>query len=288
MVGHCAEDFTLCCAGIGEQGQGFVGVGGENHFVKAFGMGACAVAELQRHALFVPPHAQHRGVEPAVRDLGDDFFHILARATRHGPPGRAVAHLHQAVVVAKADHGGHRKVQHLLRRAAPNAAQHGQKIPIAKLGAKALLFQKCAQRLGQLGLRLAQCNAGTDAVKAQDVAQHPPKTGAQRVGGLCKNRRQTGAAPLQLATAVRHLDRERHIRFGAGHAKLGKQLDQLRVGAFIENQEPGVHAMCAGPVRGGQGDVNCVGVAAKVVCGFEKGDGGPAPKAVGCGETRNP
>ena len=87
---------------------------------------------------------------------------------------------------------------------------------------------------------------------------------------------------------MRHLDRERHIRLDARHAKLREQLDQLRVGTLIENQEPGVHAVRAGPVRCGQGDVNRVGVAAEVVCGFEKGDGGPAPKAVGCGETRNP
>ena len=92
----------------------------------------------------------------------------------------------------------------------------------------------------------------------------------QCVGGLRENCRQAGAAPFQLPKPVRHLNRKRHIRLDAGHAKLRKQLDQLRVGALIENQKPGVHAMCVRSIWGGQCDVNRVGVAAEVVCGFEK------------------
>jgi hypothetical protein len=64
--------------------------------------------------------------------LRHNFFNIVTRTALHRVPLRAVVHLYQTVVVAKAHHGGNRKLQHLIGGAAPDAAQHGQQIPIAE------------------------------------------------------------------------------------------------------------------------------------------------------------
>ena len=83
-------------------------------------------------ALCIAGDAVYRRVQALVGDVRNNFFYILARTTRHRPPLRTVAYLDKTMVVAEADHGRHRKLQHLVRGAAPNATQHGQKIPVTK------------------------------------------------------------------------------------------------------------------------------------------------------------
>ena len=71
----------------------------------------------------------------------------MACAAFDREPARSVGDLNQAMVVAKPNHRGDWKLQHLIGRAAPNAAEHGQKVPIAKLGTETMLLQKISQRL---------------------------------------------------------------------------------------------------------------------------------------------
>jgi hypothetical protein len=44
------------------------------------------------------------------------------------------------MVVAKANHGGHWKSQHLIGWATPNTTHHGQEIPVLKGLTEAMLF----------------------------------------------------------------------------------------------------------------------------------------------------
>jgi hypothetical protein len=106
---------------------------------------------------------------------------------------------------------------------------------------------------------------------------------------LRKHGGQVVAAPFQPAARplARHLHRKRHVRRGRGHAQFGEQGDQLGVGALVEHQEPGVHPVADRALRGGQGDVHRVGVAAEVVARLEQRDLGLAAQPVRRGESGN-
>ena len=71
------------------------------------------------------------------------------------------------------------------------------------------------------------------------------------------------------------------------HAQLGKQGDQLRVGALVEHQKAGVHAVGARPLRRVQRDIHRVRVAAKVAAGLQQRDRRMRLQAVRGGQTSN-
>ena len=244
---------------------------GQHHMVEMLG----ALVGGHAHACGVALDAAHGGVQALVGHAGQDFFDVVAGAAGHRPPLGPVGHLDQAVVVAEADHRCHRKLQHLVRRAAPDAAQHGQEVPVAEGVAKAVFLQKVAQRLHQRLLGMGLGDAGAQLVEAQQVGQHAPEAGVDQVAALGEHGREVGAAPLQClaATRARHLHRERHVRLGRGHAQLGQQGDQVGVGALVEDQKARVHPVGDGLARRvGQGHIHRVGVAAKVAAGFKQGD----------------
>jgi hypothetical protein len=81
------------------------------------------------------------------------------------------------------------------------------------------------------------------------------------------------------------LHRKRHVGLGRGNAQLGKQRNQLGVGAFVEHQKAGVHAMRHRACGARQGDIHGVGMAAEVVARLEQGQCGLPAQAVGSGQT---
>ena len=92
------------------------------------------------HPVFVALNHLNGCVQPLIGNATHNFLNIIARATLDGEPAWAVADLNQAMVVAKANHGGHWKGQHLIGWTTPNAAHHGQEIPVLKSLAKAMLI----------------------------------------------------------------------------------------------------------------------------------------------------
>jgi len=128
------------------------------------------------------------------------------------------------MVVAEPDHGADGKLQHLIGRAAPDAANHREKIPVPKRGAKAVPLQKRPQRLVELGVGAALGQPRAQAVEAQQISQHTPERGTHCVAALREHGTQRGAAPLQSATfACRHLHRKRHVRRRRGYIELAQQ-----------------------------------------------------------------
>ncbi len=279
LVADRAQEFALERAGIGQQGQRLVGVGGQHQLVEAFPAG---VGE-QPHAMRLAVHRSHGRAQALVRQAGQDLVHVVPRAAGHRPPLRAVVHLQQPVVVAEADYGADRELQHLLGRAAPDAGGHGQEVAVAELGGKAVRLQELAQRLRQFGVRAFLRDARGQRVEAQQVAQHAPEAGLEQVGTLGEHRVQAGAAPFQ----ARRLDRERHVRLGGRHAQVGEQADQVGVGALVEHQEAGVHAVRHRARRAVQRDVDRVGVAAEVAARLEQRHLGAAAQVVRGGQARN-
>ena len=260
-------------------------MGGQYHVVKMLGM----AIGVHAHAAGVALDAAHGGVQALVGNAAHDLFHVAARAPGHGPPLRAVGDLDEPVVVAEADHGGHRKAQHLVRGAAPDAAQHGQQVPVAEGIAKAVRLQKVAQRLHQRAVHGALGQACAQAVEAQQVRQHAPEARACQVAALGKHGGKAGAAPLQRPAPANagHLHRERHVRARLRHAQIGKQLQELGVGAFVEDQKPRVHPVGDRAVGAGQRDIDRVGMAAEVGARLEQGDLRPTAQLVRGAQTGN-
>ena len=85
---------------------------------------------------------------------------------------------------------------------------------------------------------------------------------------------------------TRDLNRKRHVRAGGRHAELAKQPDQFGVGALIENEKTGVHAMTDGSVRAREGEVDRMRMAAEIVARLKKSDVRPAAQAMRHSQTR--
>ena len=117
LVANRAQQRTLGLAGVCQQRQRLVGMRGQNHLVKGLAGALRDDAHAAAPHLRVALYAQHGRVQSLVGNAGRDLVNIVARAALDRPPLRAVGNLQQAVVVAKADHRGHRKAQHLLNRA---------------------------------------------------------------------------------------------------------------------------------------------------------------------------
>mmetsp|Transcript_3279 Transcript_3279/g.11507 ORF Transcript_3279/g.11507 Transcript_3279/m.11507 type:complete len:308 (+) Transcript_3279:2464-3387(+) len=250
--------------GLVQQGEALVAVAGQDDSVE---MLAPALA-LQHHiaARRRPEDRTHRRVQAHLMDRRQQRVDVMAGAAGDGPPLRTVIHLQQAVVVAKADQRADRELEHLRRRARPDAGDHGQQIPVAKRASEAMPLQEAADRLSQRGFIATRSECRAKAVEAQQVGEHAPEVRAQQVAALGEDRAQIAAAPLHVL--ARHLGREAHVAFSDIDAQLLEQLDQQRVGAFVEDQEAGVHAVRDALQR----DVDRVGVAAGVVTGFEQRD----------------
>ena len=70
-------------------------------------------------------NAYNRRFQVGVRNMLQQLLNIMFRTTCDGEPLRTVHHLNQPMVMAKANHGGNWKLQHLVCRATPYATEHG-------------------------------------------------------------------------------------------------------------------------------------------------------------------
>ena len=287
VVPHGAQCRTLGRAGIVQQAQRLVAMGGEYDTVEVF-TSLCGVHD---HAtcIAVALDRQHRRAQAFVGNAGDDFVDIVARAAFDGPPLRPVADLVQAMVVAKADHRGNRELQHLRHRATPDAGHHRQEIPFDEGVAEPVLLQEVTQRLLQLPLLSSGGNGLRQSVEPAEIAQHAQKTRAEQVAPLREHAAQIGAAPFDMAAAARicGLDRERHVRGAGRNVQFGKQGDQRGIGAFVEYQEAGINPMADRQPIDRQTDVDGVGMPAEVIGSLEQGDPGVVDQTVRDGQTRN-
>ena len=283
LIGDGAEHRALSGAGAcAQQGQGLVAVAGQDDVVKAL----AAAVGVHVRTIGVAHDGAHRAVQAFVGDTRGDGIDVVARAAAHRVPLGPVADLDQAVVVAEANHGGHGEGQHLVGRATPNAAHHGQEVPMPKGLAKTFALQKVAQRLHQGAVGAVQAllgHVGAQAVEAHDVGQHAPKLRADQVAALGEHGGEVGAAPLDAALAwlLGHLHRKRHVGRRNVHAQGLEQGQQIRVGAFVEHQKAGVHPKFGHlPLGIGQAHVHGVRVAAKVIARLQQGDVGQVVQTV--------
>ena len=226
-----------------------------------------------------PPHRAHRRVQTRVGNARQHALHVMPRAAAHGAPWRAVGHPDQAVVVAEPDHRGDREAQHLVGRAAPDATQHRQQVPVAEGVRVALLDQKIADRLLQRAFFTTLGDGGGTAVEAHQIAQHAQEARPEQVAALGEHRVEVAAAPFQRTATVSlgHLHRKRHLRRGGINLQVGKQLHQLRVGGVVEHQEAGVDAKGHTLQR----EIDRMGVTAEMAVGLEKHDIGVIGQAPG-------
>ena len=143
-----------------------------------------------------------------------------------------------------------------------------------EVGGEAVLGQEVTQRLvvafrGEHGLRAA--------VEARDLREHPQvRRSAQVPAGREHSLATQGAGPLQVGVVV--ADRHRHLRLLRGHAELGEDPQQGRVGASVVDDEAGVDAQSG---AGGIDHVVGVGVTAEPVVGLVDRDGRGAGGDVG-------
>ena len=226
-----------------------------------------------------PAHRAYRCVQPRVGDARQHALHVMPRAAAHRAPWRAVGHPDQAVVVAEPDHRGDREAQHLVGRAAPDATQHRQQVPVAEGVRVTLLDQKIADRLLHRAFFATLGDGGGTAVEAHQIAQHAQEARPEQVAALGEHRVEIAAAPFQRTATISlgHLHRKRHLRRGGIDLQVGKQLHQLRVGGVVEHQEAGVDAKGHTLQR----EIDRVGVTAEMAVGLEKHDIGVIGQAPG-------
>ncbi len=291
LVADGAQHAALLWRGIAaEQAQGLVAVAGQHHGVERLR----AVRRLQQRAVRGAAQAQHgriqaRLVAAVLQQRGHHAPHVLARAAAHRVPLRPVRDLDQSMVVAKADQRGHGKAQHLVGGAGPDAAHHGQQVVLTEGGAKAVVVQKIADGAAQPRFIAFLGDARGQAVEAQDLGQHLQKARAQQIAPLREHAAQRTAAPFQARAAIglRHLHGKRHLGGSRGHLQLLEQTRQQRIGAVVEDQKSGVHALA----HAAQRQVHRVGVPPEMAARLQQGHGRPARRrgqAARCGQPRNP
>ena len=290
LVRNRPEHLALGGAGArSQQGQGLVAVAGQDDVVKAFNAAVRVHVRTRR----IAHDRAHRVVQALVGDARGDGVDVVASAPKHREPLGPVGDLDQAVVVAEANHRGHGEGQHLVGGTTPNAAHHGQEVPMPKGLAKTLALQKVAQGFHQGAIGAVQAlhgHVGAQAVEAHDVGQHAPKLRAEQVTALGEHGGQVGAAPLDAALArlLRHLNRKRHVRGRNSHTQSLEQSQQMGVGALVEHQKTGVHPKVDDlPLGIGQAHVHGVRVAAKVIARLQQGDGGVVVQTMCSGQAGN-
>ena len=77
LVADGAQGLALQATGICHQRQCLVAVGGDHHFVKAFGL----ALHMHQYAIGQTLYPLHRRAQTMVSDAGQNFFDVLARTT---------------------------------------------------------------------------------------------------------------------------------------------------------------------------------------------------------------
>ena len=261
-VGHRAEHLAVGRGGLGEQRQGLVGVRGDHDGVVRRDL-AVAVGDLD-----AARRLEQRGDLGAEADRatgglqrGGDLLDVAVRAAGDGAPGRRPEDAEHAVVGEEGEEVARGVVQRHLGVARPHGRHERLHEVPHEVGGEAVLGQEVAQRL--VGAVRGEHGLGT-AVEARDLRQHPQvRRSAQVPAGRDDSLATQGAGPLQVGVVV--ADRHRHLRLLRGHAELGEDPQQRRVGASVVDDEAGVDAQ---PGAGGVDDVVGVGVPAEAVVGL--------------------
>jgi hypothetical protein len=185
----------------------------------------------------------------------------------------------QTVVVVESGQRGHGEPVELRGIGGPDRGAEGDhEVPDEGVGVASPL-EELAQREPVVGV-LQQGVAV--AVEAEDVAQHAQERGAEEVPALSEEAVHRRAPVLETRSLVG--DTEAHVAGGAGHVESVQQLGEVRVVAFVEDDEPGVHLVGFVP----EVDAVRVGVAAHVVVGLEDRDLVLSVEEVGADQPRDP
>ena len=168
------------------------------------------------------------------------------------------------MVVAEPEKGIDRIVEHLPGRTGPDGTAHGQQVPVAEGAAINAPHQEFAQR--NIGASSRSDDFLAFAIETQNVLQHAPEFWFDQIALLGEYARQGIARPFHALLVYAHA--ERHFTGRRPHAKMAEQFDEIRIGALVEYQKPGIHRRGDALHR----NVHRVGVTAEIVAGFEKGD----------------
>ena len=184
----------------------------------------------------------------------------------HRPPLRPVPELEQPVVVAKANERGQREVQDLVTRRRPDRSRHRQQVPVTEGRSISPSRKKRAER--DRPEAVSTRAARGFAIEAQRCRQACASTrGATHCAGCAKSVARLVPAHSSAGAVVTH--RERHL---GGHAcarrARANSCEQVRIGAVVEHEEPGVDRVGETVER----HVDGVGVTAGPRVGFEHGD----------------
>ena len=162
----------------------------------------------------------------------------------HGVPLRPVAHLDQAVVVAEADHRGRpesaasgRSGRTRCSRSSAGGTSRGRPSPKRWRARKSPIGSASRPRRRRSAMR------GGQPVEAQDVAPACARSAGAAGCGAARTRcsgrsRSTPGRCCGTCTEKRHVRRR-----GLARPARANRSHQLRVGALVEDQEAGVHAV---------------------------------------------
>ena len=154
-------------------------------------------------------------------------------------------------------------VEDRYRLGRPDCRRHWHEVMIDEFPAVTLPGQKLTKRF-----RVAEmlCARQCRPVEAQYVANHSVERRSQDVAALCEQRVQGRAAILEVAIAGLHA--ETHCAALRRLSNFIEQLNEVRVGALVEDDEPRVDGEALTILE----NVDRIRVAADVVAGFEHGD----------------
>ena len=198
---------------------------------------------------------------------GGDLLDVAVRSAGDGAPGRRPEDAEHAVVGEEGEEVAGGVVQRHLGVTRPHSRHERLHEVPHEVGGEAVLGQEVAQRLvgaHPVGRACRDQHGLGTAVEPRDLRQHPQvRRSAQVPAGRDHSLATQGAGPLQVGVGV--ADRHRHLRLLRGHAELGEDPQQRRVGASVVDDEAGVDAQ---PGAGGVDDVVGVGVPAEAVVGL--------------------
>ncbi len=251
---------------VGDQAQGLVAVGGQNHVVE--GLDA-AVARGDFDPAGDRLHARHgRGeANPADQRTGQPGD-IQVRSAGHGSPARPLDQVEELVVVKELHEGARRERQHGLHRARPDGRRHRQQMVVDEAGSIAFPPQPLAERRPRSRLLEELLGAREEP---QDVRHHAPVARPDQVSRLGQHAAQRA---FVLQPAVVDRNPEAHVARLGGDAEALEQRDQVRVVAIVVDDEAGVDGDRRAVVVDGDG----VGVTAEPALGLVHGDLMPGPQ----------
>ncbi len=258
-VAEGAEQGAFARGGVGEHGQGFLGVTGQDHRVEAFD-DPPSVGHPSA-AAFDPADRGDGGVQPHLVAIGrGETLDVNAAAALHGAPDRPSDQLQQAMVFEEADEGHGRIISDRLHAGRPDRRRLGQQVIVLEGAAIALGVQIFAE--GHRPVVEPPEIGGGGMIEAPQVAQHRPEAWAEQVARPPEERRQARAAIFHLGVVERH--GEGHVGRQGRNLQVSEQRRQVRIGEFVVDDEAGVHR------RGGARhlDIHRVAVAAESPAGL--------------------